>query len=465
MSAVRFRQSKTRPVRKLGDRLDVQDGVTQAWPPETAHGTLFPDWLMSAVKQKFLYVDQDSIGRERLYFDNAGGAFRLKAAVDCFVNTDAIPDNAGRVHDTALGLQGLQAHGAAALRTILNASGGTVYASLTASGAMFEMVRAIAEGIPGTNMVTTALEHPSSFDAMSLYAHKLGRELRVAQSNAATGGVDVDKLVKLVDHDTALLNVMYASNISGAKLDIEEIVRRARAIKPGLYIIVDAVQHAPHGIIDLQRTPVDGINIAPYKFFGCRGSGFSWLSDRAAILPHHKLGGAQEGSWNLGSSAPWQYAVLVAIVDYVCWLGGHEAAGLDPGSSRHRFEAGMEAIGSHERALLSRLLKGSADATGLRNLKHVTVHFDHDDLHQRDLIVAITFDQLDSAEAVREYERRGVIVYERVSTSLYSRRMLESFGLTGAVRISPLHCHSAEDIDRFLMITKEIAEAASDARL
>src|SRR4029079_18012410 len=129
-----------------------------------------------------------------------------------------------------------------------------------------------------------------------------GKELRVARSNAATGGVDVDEIVGLVDADTCLLNVIYASNISGAKLDIEELVRRARLIKPDLYIVVDAVQHAPHGLIDLQKTPVDGINLAPYKFFGCRGSGLSWLSDRAAVLPHHKLAGKKPGYWDLGSS-------------------------------------------------------------------------------------------------------------------------------------------------------------------
>jgi len=48
---------------------------------------------------------------------------------------------------------------------------------------------------------------------------------------------------------------------------------------PGLYVVVDAVQHAPHGLIDLHKTPVDAINFAPYRFFGCRGSGFTWLSD------------------------------------------------------------------------------------------------------------------------------------------------------------------------------------------
>jgi cysteine desulfurase / selenocysteine lyase len=95
-----------------------------------------------------------------------------------------------------------------------------------------------------------------------MYAKRMGKELRVADSNPVTGGIDVDEIVGLVDQDTCLLSVMYASNISIAKIDIEAIVERARAIKPDLYILVDAVQHAPHGLIDLQKTPIDGINIA-----------------------------------------------------------------------------------------------------------------------------------------------------------------------------------------------------------
>ena len=426
-------------------------------------GKLFSPSTMRAVKDRFLLVDQDAGGRDRLYFDNAGGAFRLKSAIDCFARMDAIPDNTERHHAVAIDLQEVQARGAADLRIILNATGGSVFASLTASGAMFDMVRAIAENVPGGNMVTTVLEHPSAFDAMTLYAERLGKELRVARSNPATGGVDVDEIVSLVDPDTCLLNVIYASNISGAKLDIEEFVRRARLIKPDLYIVVDAVQHAPHGLIDLQKTPVDGINIAPYKFFGCRGSGFSWLSDRAAKLPHHKLGAKKPDVWDLGSSAPGQFAVVTAIVDYVCWVGAQvsEAGGVT--SRRESFVVGMEAIGLHERALLAGLLDGGAAGTGLRQMAHVNVYLDHDDLAKRDLILAIGFDHIDCAQAVGEYEKRGVIVYERVSSSLYSKRMLESFGLEGAVRVSPLHCHSEADVDRFLAVTREIAEAFAPA--
>jgi cysteine desulfurase/selenocysteine lyase len=417
-------------------------------------GEAFSSVLMREVKQRFLLVDHDHHGHERLYFDNAGGSFRLKAAVERFALVDAIPDNAERIHATAVELQGIQARAAEDLRTILNAQGGSVYASLTASGAMFDMVRAVAENVPGTNMVTTVLEHPSAFDAMSLYANRLGRELRVAQSNPVTGGVDVEEIVRLVDKDTCLLNVIYASNISGAKLDMAQIVRRARAIKPDLYILVDAVQHAPHGLIDLQKTPVDGINLAPYKFFGCRGSGLSWVSDRAAVLPHHKLAGKKPDFWDLGSSAPWQFAVLTEIVDYVCWLGSHFT---DAKGRRALFVAGIEHIELHERALLARLLDGSAEATGLREMKGVNVFLDHEDLTKRDLILGIGFDNLDCTQAVVEYGKRGVTVYERVATSIYSKRMLDSFGLAGTVRVSPLHCHSMADVDKFLRITQEIA--------
>ena len=42
-------------------------------------------------------------------------------------------------------------------------------------------------------------------------------------------------------------------------------------------------------------------------------------------------------------------------------------------------------------------------------------------------------------------EVENVTVFDRVASSIYSKRMLESFGLEGAVRVSPLHCNTAEE--------------------
>jgi cysteine desulfurase / selenocysteine lyase len=418
-------------------------------------GVLFSDDLLKEIKDCFYYVDKDPDIGERLFFDNAGGAFRLKKAVEQFAKIDAIPDCPERIHKMALKLQKIQEDGTNDIRTIFNAKDGSIITSLTASQAMFEMVRAIAENIPGSNMITSILEHPSAYDPMVYYSNKLGKELRVAKSNPVTGGVDVDEVVKLVDKNTCLLSVMYASNITGAIYDIENIVKKAREIKPDLYIIVDAVQHAPHGIIDLQKTPVDGMNIAPYKFYGCRGSGIAYVSDRAAVLPHHKLLANDAGEWYLGSPAPTQFAVVTEIVNYVCWIGSKF---IKSNNRRELFVTGMTGIHLHERALMSRMLEGSDKIAGLRSIKGVKVFLDHNDLTQRDFLIAMGFENIGYTQAVREYEKRNVIVYDRLATSIYSKRMLDSFKMDGSIRVSPLHCNSTDDIDKFLKVTMELAK-------
>ena len=95
--------------------------------------------------------------------------------------------------------------------------------------------------------------------------------------------------MEYVDKDTCVLSIMAASNISGNIMDIKEITRRAREINPEIYVISDSVQHAPHAIIDVDDWDIDVANIAPYKFFGVRGCGYAYVSDRVAVLPHRKL--------------------------------------------------------------------------------------------------------------------------------------------------------------------------------
>ena len=108
---------------------------------------------------------------------------------------------------------------------------------------------------------------------------------------------------------------------------------------------------------------------------------------------------------------------------------------------------------------MHRLLEGSAQVPGLRHLEGVKVFLDDPDMTRRDLILAMGFDNWGYTEAVREYERRGIIVYERISSSIYSQRMLQSFGLDGCIRVSPLHCNSPEEIDEFLKATADMAQS------
>lgn len=429
-------------------------------------GEFIPDDILKEVRDKFHGINYDKYIGDRLFFENSGGSLRLKSVVEADKKYALLPDCSLREHETAKELCAVQEKGIEDVRLLLNANDGSILTTYTASMAMFSMVQAIVENTPGDNVVTTSIEHPSAFDSCKYYAEKTGKELRVAQGNPKTGGIDVDSILRLVDKNTSLLSVMHASNISGANLDIEEIVRAARVIKPDLYIIVDCVQYAPHGIIDLEKTPVDGINIAPYKFFGNRGVAFAYVSDRVSVLPHNKLAAKEPNDWELGSSTPADYAAFSEIINYVCWLGNFDNSENNL-SRRDQLISGMSKIKYQEQALLNRVLNGSDSAIGLRGLEGVTAHFDTNDLSKRSLILALTFDSIDCKMATQLYKEKGIVVYERVATSAYSKRILESLGLNGVVRVSPLHCNSVEDIDTFLKATNDIINEVnqSDKRL
>lgn len=427
------------------------------------NGLLFEEEYVKELKKEFFMVDSDPEIGERLFFDNSGGSLRLKSCVLAKSETEAYPDCPERVHERATVLKKMVTDGTELLlKTVFGAKEGSVMTELTASQTMFQMVGIIMENIPGKNAVVSSLEHPSAFDAVEYYCKKLGRELRVIPANPVTGGIDPEAAAELVDGDTCLLSVMSASNVSGAINDIAETVRLARAKKPDLFILSDAVQHAPHCKLEADKLGIDGMNFAPYKFFGVRGCGFAYVSPRVAALPHHKLIAKDQSVFDLGTPAPGNFAAAIEIVNYVKKIGAHFLPCENDGDAL--YEEGMRRIHLQERGLLHRLLEGSENVPGLRHINGVRVYADEPDLTRRDLIAAIAIDGLSLPDTVAEYYKHGVVVCDRPRTSIYARRIVDALGIDGAVRVSPMHCHGRADIDRFLQVTQEIAEIAKKCK-
>lgn len=422
-------------------------------------GKLMDDELLAELRGKFAFLNYDPDYGERLFFDNSGGSIRLKEAIQVRKEIDLLPDCPERYHQRAVDFNNIMEKGTNDVVNIMfGAKSGSLMTELTASQTMFNMVGAIIENVKGENAVTTNIEHPSSYDAVEFYCKKNNKEFRVAEANKDTGFVHPEAIAEKIDEDTILLSVIASSNISGNIMDLEKIIKAARTKKPNLYIIVDAVQHMPHGTLDVERLGIDGANFAPYKFMASRGIGFAYVSERLFKLPHHKLIAKEDSVWELGSPTPALFASISSVIDYVCWLGSKDSE--DPNESRRAlYLKGMEKIILHERALLHRLLEGSEKIEGLRHMEKVKVFADYPDLRKRDLIVAIGIDGKDNEQLRRDYQEKGVTVYERVNTSVYSKRILEAIGLTGAIRVSPFHCHTVDEIDKFLYITKELANS------
>lgn len=413
----------------------------------------FPKDLQDKLRNQFYFLDSDLNGNKRIFFENAGGALRLKSAVEKYVEVSKIPDSPVRDYDIAQMINQDITDGKKDISMLLNAEGGEIAISLTASKIMFEMITVAAINLPKGNIVTTSIEHPSSYDACEFSSQQYGHELRVAKADQGTGSVFLEELLSHIDEETRIVSLILTSNITGGMHDLKKYTQAIHERNSEAIIIVDAVQGAPHELIDLSKYHVDGINIAPYKMFGLRGVGFAWLSNRLACMPHHRLLATAETNWDLGSATPAHYASFSKIVDYICEIGMYYIGETD---RRTLIEEGMNRIKLQEQAILNRLLNGSETIQGTKQLNNVMIHFEKENGIDQDLILAMTFSNISNNKAVEVYKENSIQVFAREASSHYSKRILESVGLDSLVRVSPIHVHNSEDVDEFLRVTKII---------
>ena len=432
---------------------------------DTRHGVYFSDEYQEYLKSQFSYADADPEYGHRLFFENSGGSLRLKQAVEIKRELEEFPDCPERSRGRGRDLGVFVSQGTKEIMNIVfGASQGALITDLTASQAMFQAVTTILENVKwGSNAVTTQLEHPSAHDAVEYACIRTGRQFREIPADPVTGGIEVDEVLRHVDENTVLVSVMAASNISGNIMDIKEISRRVHEINPDIYVVSDAVQHAPHCVIDVNDWNVDVCNFAPYKFFGVRGCGFAYVSPRVANMFHAKLLFKAPDVWALGTPAPGNFAAMMAVIDYVCSIGRHFTP--DKTGARELFIEGMNRIHMQERALLYRMLEGTKEVPGLRHIPGVHVYTDIEDLTKKDLIVAMSIDGIGLEELAEEYMHRGVTVFERLRSSQYSERIVRTLGIRdGAIRVSPLHCHGRDDIDEYLRVTRSIARSVGNRK-
>jgi cysteine desulfurase / selenocysteine lyase len=167
--------------------------------PHIAHDAIpFTPKTMQFVRGQFAYLERDPYGARRLFFENSGGSLRIRRASERALEISHYPDGSSRPHKVARDLARVQEQGEADLLAFFGGDpSGALLPTATASQAMFTVVRAVAENVAGTNIVTTAIEHPSSYDACARYADPTEQELRVAQPDRTTGGVDPSAIADL----------------------------------------------------------------------------------------------------------------------------------------------------------------------------------------------------------------------------------------------------------------------------
>lgn len=409
--------------------------------------------LMSKVRNRFAGVDRCSVQGERIFFENAGGALTLKAVVETSERYASIPDNQGRANPGAEALVATIDQTKADLAVFMNAPGGQFFVGESGTELLFRLITTACVETPKGRVLGSTLEHPATRSACDRWARIGGHSHVLVPHNDTTGTVTVEDYLPEITADTVVATILHTSPVTGMGVDVAAIAAAIREVAPECFIIVDGIQHAAHGQIDLTAYGVDGYVISPYKMFSRHGYGLAWISDRLSALPHNALLDGPELNWEMGTRDTGAYATMLDVVSYVEWLGAQVS---DSEDRRERIRAAGRAIHDHEQALTDAMLHGTGNLPGLAEMPGVNVIGGVDN-PAREGLVCFWHADVSALDIVARLNAAGVRTHVRKADH-YSGNILNPLGVEASVRVSLCHYNTVEEVARFLAVMKELVD-------
>ena len=411
--------------------------------------------LLTDIRNRFAHIDACPFAGSRVFFENAGGALTLNAVVNTSAKFAAIPDNQGRANAAAEALVAIIKQSKADMATFFNAPDGQFFVGESGTELTYRLIRTAIMGTEGGSVIGSTVEHPASRSAAQHWATQAGKPYISVPHNDATGLVTADAYAALMTPDVRVATILHTSPVTGMAIDVANIASAIRAVAPACFIIVDGIQHASHGHIDIEAYGVDGYVVSPYKVFSRHGYGVAWASDRLSQLPLEALIDGPVENWEMGTRDTGAYATFSDVVDYFDWLGGQVS---NATNKRSRIEAAGAAIKAHEKTLTDAMLFGTGNLPGLTDLEGVTIVGGPDN-PAREGLVCFALDTVPALEIVDQLNQNGIRTHIRKADH-YSGNILNPLGLTAAVRVSMCHYNSVGEVAAFLTAIKEITNNA-----
>ncbi|MBV2360394.1 aminotransferase class V-fold PLP-dependent enzyme [Thalassococcus sp. CAU 1522] len=410
--------------------------------------------LLDAIRSRFAHVDACPFTGPRIFFENAGGALTLNSVVDTSARFAAIPDNQGRDNPASRALMDVIAKARADTATLFNAPEGQIFVGESGTELLFRLAAAACLGTPQGVVLSSTVEHPASRSAAARWAGEAGKRHVLIPHDDATGRVTAQDYAAHVTPDTRVATILHTSPVTGMGNDVAAIAAAIRAVAPACFILVDGIQHACHGRIDVASYDIDGYVISPYKVFSRHGYGVAWVSDRLTALPHDTLVGGPTTGWELGTRDTGSYATMSDVVAYFDWLGGQVSDAADP---RARIEAAGAAIHAQEADLAQAMIHGTGNLPGLAEMPGVTIIGGAEN-PAREGLVSFWVDGRPAPEIVAGLNDHGIRVHTRKADH-YSGNILTPLGQEHCVRVSFCHYNSRAEVAAFLSAMQRLIAA------
>lgn len=399
----------------------TDDGAARVYLDNPA-GTQVPATVVDAISHYLLYNTS-----------NSGGKFRTS------VETDRVWLKAHEDMATFLGA------GSAAEIVI-----GQSMTCLT-----FHMSRSICHDFqPGDQIVITRMEHEGNVGPWLEIARDKGLEIRWVDFNRDSWQVEPADLAAQLTDRTRLVGLNYASNLTGSVNDVKHLAHIAQ--DAGALVYVDAVQLAPHHLVDVEELGCDFLACSSYKFFGPH-MGIVW--GREALLkslyPYKGRCVSDDSPDRFEMGTP-QYELLAGLSATV---GHFEELGRTcgaTGGSRSAIARAYEVSRAYEEPLTNRFIAGLQDIPGLSIYGIVNPNR----IGERVPTVSFRHDRLSPDTIATALAKAGIHVWHGHNYAYEPTRALGLPLEEGVVRVGLAHYNTAEEIDRTLeKISQTVTEA------
>jgi len=320
---------------------------------------------VQGVRARFPALSQVQDGRPVVFFDNPGATQCPQTVIDA-VSGYLTSHNANRggAFATSRRSDAILADAHQAMADLLGAeSPAEIAFGANMTTLTFGVSRALGRTLaPGDEIVVTHLDHDANIAPWLLVAEDVGAVVRWVDIRPEDCTLDLDSLARQLSPRTRIVAVGCASNAVGTINDVQSIVRMAHAA--GALVFVDAVQYAPHGVIDVQDLGCDLLACSAYKFFGPHVGVLYGRLDLLERLQAYKVRAAGDRApdkFETGTQNHEGIAGALAAVEYLASLADdHPPERRAPTSRRARLRAALSRIEQHERLLCARLLEGLA---------------------------------------------------------------------------------------------------------
>lgn len=209
----------------------------------------------------------------------------------------------------------------------------------------------------GDTVVITELEHHANLVPWQELCARTGATLKW-YSMTEDGRIDLDSLE--LDDSVKVVAFTHQSNVTGAVADVDELVRRARAVDA--MVVLDACQSVPHMAVDFHALDVDFAAFSGHKMCGPSGVGVLYGKDELLKkLPPFLTGGSMIEIVKMEETTfaepPTRFEAGTQMTSQVVGLGA---------AVKFLEEVGMDNIHAHEKKLTERALRQLKEIPGLR---------------------------------------------------------------------------------------------------